>query len=37
MHPKTLSDFIYERLRHYFSMESFDEEAFASGRRYLFK
>jgi glycyl-tRNA synthetase beta chain len=29
----TLSDFIYERLRHYFSMESFDEEAFASGRR----
>ncbi len=29
----TLSDFIYERLRHYFSMESFDEEAIASGRR----
>lgn len=29
----TLSDFIYERLRHYFSMESFNEEAFASGRR----
>ena len=28
----TLSDFIYERLRHYFSMESFDEEAFASGK-----
>ena len=31
---KTLSDFIYERLRHYFSVESFDEEAFASGKRY---
>jgi glycyl-tRNA synthetase beta chain len=30
---KTLSDFIYERLRHYFSIESFDEEAFASGKR----
>jgi len=27
-----LSDFIYERLRHYFSMESFDEEAYASGK-----
>jgi glycyl-tRNA synthetase beta chain len=30
---KTLSDFIYERLRHYFSIQSFDEEAFASGKR----
>jgi glycyl-tRNA synthetase beta chain len=29
---ETLSDFIYERLRHYFSMESFDEEAYASGK-----
>ena len=29
---ETLSDFIYERLRHYFSVESFDEEAFASGK-----
>ncbi|MDE2365629.1 MAG: glycine--tRNA ligase subunit beta [Betaproteobacteria bacterium] len=27
-----LSDFIYERLRHYFSMESLDEEAVAGGK-----
>lgn len=30
---KTLSDFIYERLRHYFSLESIDEETFASRKR----
>jgi glycyl-tRNA synthetase beta chain len=30
---KTLSDFIYERLRHYFSLESIDEETSASGKR----
>jgi glycyl-tRNA synthetase beta chain len=28
-----LSDFIYERLRHYFSIESFDDQAIESGKR----
>jgi glycyl-tRNA synthetase beta chain len=30
---EALSRFIYERLRHYFSVESFDEQALASGKR----
>ncbi|HEV7930063.1 MAG TPA: glycine--tRNA ligase subunit beta [Nitrosospira sp.] len=30
---EALSSFIYERLRHYFSAESFDEQALASGER----
>jgi glycyl-tRNA synthetase beta chain len=30
---KTLIDFIYERLRHYFSLESINEETSASGKR----
>lgn len=30
----TLSDFIYERLRHYFSIRYFDDAAFSSGKDY---
>lgn len=30
---EALGEFIYERLRHYFSMESFDEQAIESGKR----
>jgi glycyl-tRNA synthetase beta chain len=30
---EAVSRFIYERLRHYFSVESFDEQALASGKR----
>jgi glycyl-tRNA synthetase beta chain len=34
---QALNDFIYERLRYYLSIESFDEEAFASGKRLYVK
>ena len=31
--PETLNRFIHERLRHYFSIESFDEQALESSKR----